>query len=88
MAENQKSESNENKSRCYLFYECKHDPDVEVQRVDFSKTGSKPMSDISIRPLYTESIKISYEKYIDMNSFRSLVPPSVAEEFQNLPHTV
>ena len=71
-----------------MYYKCKHDPDAEFQSVDFSKTGSKPMSDISLRPLYTEPIKISYEKYIDMQSFRSLVPPSVAEEFQNLPHTV
>ena len=44
------------------------------------------MDEISLEPLYSEPLKISYEKYIDMQSFSTLVPPNVAESFRNIPH--
>ena len=69
-----------------MFYKTSHATTAEVKQVDFNKKNQIPMSELNLLPLYDEPMKLSYEKFMDMQSLIPYVPPEYGELYRTLPH--
>ena len=70
-----------------LEYKTTNDPVANTKKIDFSKRGSQTINrSFQLKCLYQDPIKLSLEKFKDIQSLLPYVPQIHLPYFQNLPH--